>query len=155
MLASLWFFRELAHHWWKFIIILHKQSCFERLLILFFFSIPFLYFPPSMNRAVINLGELSRALLKIFGQLLQSYYEPSQCRIMEVWASDPDWHCLIVPWLPLFLRVPYLDASCMALQRVGRSSFLPFHSHLYISLSCLLPLAASSTLNTLRKTYTE
>ena len=110
---------------------------------------------PSMNNAVINSGKLSRALLKTFGQLLQSYDESTQGRIMGVWASDPDWSCLIVPWLPAFLRMPYLDASCMASQRVDRSSFLPFHSHFYLSLSCLLPLAASSTLNILRKTHTE
>lgn len=45
---------------------------------------------PSMNNAVINSGKLSRALLKTFGQLLQSYDESTQGRIMGVWASDPD-----------------------------------------------------------------
>ena len=44
----------------------------------------------SMNNAVINSGKLSRALLKTFGQLLQSYDESTQGRITGVWASDPD-----------------------------------------------------------------
>lgn len=74
-------FSESFHHWRKFIIILHKQSHFESLFILFFFSILFLYFP-SMNNAVMKTGELSKSLLKTFGQLLQSYYESTQGRIM-------------------------------------------------------------------------
>lgn len=137
------FFKSF-HHWRKFIIILHNQSHFESLFILFFFSILFLYFPPSMNNAVMkNRGVEQVSTEDIWAVAPKLWIYTGQDN-GGVWASDPDWLALLSPDCLRFEN-PLLGRFLYGLPQ-GWPLILPFHSHLYLSLSCLLPLAASSTL---------
>lgn len=71
----------------------------------------------------------------------------------EAWASDPGCSCLTVPLMPQFSRMFYVDPSYEVSHGVDLLSFLPCPRLLCFSPSCLLSVAASSTLYILRETH--